>query len=1017
MKGTCGCCQGFHVATPEPHENRPGLDALSYRVGTWSTFLDSMLARVSAAPELAMLKTREPSDPSIALLDAWACVADVLTFYQERIANEGYLRTALERRSILALGRLVGYEPRPGVAASAYLAFTLDAGYAATVPAGTQVQSMPKPGEDAQTFETSDSLDARAAWGIVRPRRTRPTPVVVVPHPSLPGIATLATNVKAQTTLYLAGTATRLKVNDVMIVEAEVPPPATPPPPPPSGTDPSPTFKTLWAPVRVVRVEPDPTLGRTAVVTRTFELIGEPSTKLPGTPPPPAAPPATAPPAADAAAAAADAAAAGAPAGAQAGSCVEPPKVEPATKPASSYTKLYKQLVSPKLAVSRKVASLASFAKAGKTAAPTDLTFSVAKAFLPSLKDSLFPALRKLRPVKALAVTVNAARAQAAFFGYNAPPQTTIADGQISTGEWQVEAEDNRLKHLSLDNAYDEIAPGSFVLAATSFRNIGVGAVAKVAGARVSPRTAYGISAKTTFVEIDGEPRFLLEIGDLTTGGLGSEGGSGVFTHGATITTNLMALRRNTAIYVQTEALPLAEQPIADPVAGDEIELDDLYQDLGGGRLAIVAGERTDVLDENGDVVEGIHGAELVRVAGLRQAPSGAGDTFHSTLILSEPLASKYKRDTVVIYGNVVHATHGQRQGEVLGSGDASKPWQSFEVKRPPITFVSAPTTSGVETTLTVRVDGVQWFVARSAADLGPRDRRVVVRIQDDGKTFVQTGNGVYGTRVNSGSENVTASYRSGIGKGGNVDVGQLSLLLTKPLGVVGVTNPIRASGGTDREGGGSARENIPLAVLALDRLVSLSDYADFARTFAGVGKAAALRVPSNTGELVRVVVAGVDDEPLDPTSDVVRNLHAALVRYGDPALAVEVTVRSVALLLLSARVRIAESYSYALVEPKLRDAAFDAFGFARRSIGQNASGSELVAALSAVPGVQYVDLDAFGAIHASADAPPTPEDIEDQVKEAIDGGPSTWVRVAADEIAFFDPNLPQTLVFSEIAP
>jgi len=46
---------------------------------------------------------RDDSDPSIALLDAWAVVADVLTFYQERISNEGYLRTAQERTSLILM--------------------------------------------------------------------------------------------------------------------------------------------------------------------------------------------------------------------------------------------------------------------------------------------------------------------------------------------------------------------------------------------------------------------------------------------------------------------------------------------------------------------------------------------------------------------------------------------------------------------------------------------------------------------------------------------------------------------------------------------------------------------------------------------------------------------------------------------------------------------------------------------------------------------------------------------------
>ena len=41
----------------------------------------------------------------------------MLTFYQERIANESYLRTATERVSLQEMGKLIGYRLRPGVAA------------------------------------------------------------------------------------------------------------------------------------------------------------------------------------------------------------------------------------------------------------------------------------------------------------------------------------------------------------------------------------------------------------------------------------------------------------------------------------------------------------------------------------------------------------------------------------------------------------------------------------------------------------------------------------------------------------------------------------------------------------------------------------------------------------------------------------------------------------------------------------------------------------------------------------
>ena len=166
MNEDCGCCEGTEQLTPRPIANRPGLNLLAYRVGTHAAFLETMKARLSnyfldiprqgvdehGQPwadriyPLADLTTRAAQDPSIALLDAWATVGDVLTVYQERIANEGYLRTATERRSILELARLVGYVLRPGVASTVYLAYTLDSNFKeeVVIPAGARAQSLPE---------------------------------------------------------------------------------------------------------------------------------------------------------------------------------------------------------------------------------------------------------------------------------------------------------------------------------------------------------------------------------------------------------------------------------------------------------------------------------------------------------------------------------------------------------------------------------------------------------------------------------------------------------------------------------------------------------------------------------------------------------------------------------------------------------------------------------------------------------------------------------------------------------
>ena len=174
----CGACAGVAPATPVVIDNPPGQPTIAARIGTYTTFLSSMLAGLSDSdrPALAAFTSRSPDDVTVALLDAFACTADVLTFYQERNAQENYLRTATEQRSVLELARLIGYEPAPGVAAHTPLAFALDATAGSPtsldLPVGTQAQSIPGPGETAQTFETVEDITARPEWSAMMPQQT-----------------------------------------------------------------------------------------------------------------------------------------------------------------------------------------------------------------------------------------------------------------------------------------------------------------------------------------------------------------------------------------------------------------------------------------------------------------------------------------------------------------------------------------------------------------------------------------------------------------------------------------------------------------------------------------------------------------------------------------------------------------------------------------------------------------------------------------------------------------------------
>src|SRR4051812_12471936 len=108
MTGLCGCCEPDASLTPLTIYNRPGLSAVAYRIGTYSSFREAMLEAMAHTLELAGLGTRRDDDYSITLLDLWAAVSDVLTFYTERYANEMFLRTAQQPQSLRRLAALIG---------------------------------------------------------------------------------------------------------------------------------------------------------------------------------------------------------------------------------------------------------------------------------------------------------------------------------------------------------------------------------------------------------------------------------------------------------------------------------------------------------------------------------------------------------------------------------------------------------------------------------------------------------------------------------------------------------------------------------------------------------------------------------------------------------------------------------------------------------------------------------------------------------------------------------------------
>ncbi|HSE34287.1 MAG TPA: hypothetical protein VLA93_22125 [Pyrinomonadaceae bacterium] len=96
---------------------------------------------------------RHPEDFGMMLLEMWAYVCDLTSFYDDVLAHESYVRTARRRESLRKLVAPLGYIPRPAVSALAELAAFADGRQVVTLPVGTAFRSGAFDGNPPQVFE------------------------------------------------------------------------------------------------------------------------------------------------------------------------------------------------------------------------------------------------------------------------------------------------------------------------------------------------------------------------------------------------------------------------------------------------------------------------------------------------------------------------------------------------------------------------------------------------------------------------------------------------------------------------------------------------------------------------------------------------------------------------------------------------------------------------------------------------------------------------------------------------
>lgn len=874
----CGACAGVDPETPARLNNPPGLTTIAYRVGVHGTFKESMLAGLAGQA----LTTRDDTDFSIALCDAVATSLDVLSFYQERIAHENFLRTATERRSIQALARLIGYELAPGVAASTWLAFGLQevpgspalSAAPVTIPVGTKVQSVPGQDETAQTFETVEATEARVEWNAI------PVQTTVTWQPRF-----------GDRSLWLAGIGLGVQAGDaILIVGSER-----------SDQD---QGSERWD-IRVIgAVTEDKVRLRTRIEWN--QGLGS-----------------------------------------------HTPRVAPTAVGATVH--VFRQRAAlfghnapdPRLMDTKTGSKLNHLVK-GSGSGQTWKHFSIQ-----GKQIDLDAAHPKVVPGSWFALVSNDAEMQSGGLSgyvelYRAKTVSfpSRRDYGIAGKITRIEPDTDehldrfrkRLRETLVLAQSDELTVAATPLAhplygytlelARPERNLVPGRALAVSGQRVRIRIRRG------------QPDVSMTLDD---------GNTVILSEGDSLRLDArpeMKVSGTWLLLSPTDMIKAMKDKSSQPLRLTLLDKD--------GRRGVLQ-----VLPAVVELASAEAKDEVVReIAFIDVLPTAVvHDRERTTLTLSTPLQHCYDRETAFVNANVAKATHGETVSEVLGSGNALVPNLRLSLRQAPLTYVSAATPSGRQSTLELRANDMLWNEVSSLYGSVPTQRSYQIDLNEDTGTSVLFGDGVEGARPPSGDHNIRAVYRKGLGLAGNVGGGQLSTLLSRPLGVASAINPEAATGGEDPEAESKARENAPLTVRTLDRAVSIRDYQDFARAFAGIAKAHALWIASGPARGVFITVAGEQGAAVSADSDTFVNLVGALHSYGDPLMPLRIRSYRDVRFSLSLTVKVAADADVALVLPAVESALWQAFGFNARRFGQGVSVDEVVAVAHGVVGVEAVQV------------------------------------------------------------
>lgn len=324
------------------------------------------------------------------------------------------------------------------------------------------------------------------------------------------------------------------------------------------------------------------------------------------------------------------------------------------------------------------------------------------------------------------------------------------------------------------------------------------------------------------------------------------------------------------------------------------------------------------------------------------------------TEVLDDDFSGELVKPITFLWG-LTKVTRGQTvHREVIGSGDTTQTWQSFRLAKSPLTYVADPfSPGGRRPEIEVFVNGIKWRRAQSFYKATPTDEIYVIRHDADHQTFIQFGDGDLGKRLPTGTNNIVATYRFGVG--GNVEANTITKLVRPIKGVKSVYNPLPATGGEDLPTEQEAREKAIQSTRVLGKLVSLVDFEVEAARYGGVIKAKAEWAWDSREDSAVVKVSIITADAGDPSAE----LRAYLMNMAEPDVRVQVHKATKELRELTIDVELDPDYLpeevQAAVDARLFDELEGLLAPRNARIGGFLHRSEIYAAIHEIEGVLSV--------------------------------------------------------------